>query len=409
MDLDGLDGGMVVDRAVRRVERGDGGLGRRRWERERDGQGRNWARRGAVDVHDGAGGAGEDTGEEDGMGDTVYVSMRDPIGMPAFKPGVAKPIPRWMQPVVSGAEVKLADRSDGLLSLVAERLESLQQAHIRRSECSSNGSTVCPPEAEKGHQELGRDLRPSSSSSGLLYRTQSPATHKGTSFVSVEPLKLPSSHLLERVTKEANLSSSTLNTYHTPPEYPSPSASFRTMSPESFSEVDYGGRGISVDPLQPTKRYSNRIHSVRRQTGASREDGAQNPLRRLGSSPHQSSPQTHRVSHSGVPLTSSEYLERYQPGKAASVSGPSGPRARGHVVAKLRKSGRAGPSAAQVTEETLAADAEPRRTRSSTVVGPSQSRAERPEQIERGDRADRADPNTKRRSVQAELRRFFGR
>jgi len=432
VDLDGLDEGMVVQKAVRRVERGDGGLGRRRWESsevsscvlcvaccgelgltlgQRQREQRMWNRRGAVDIHAegtvaGDGELGVEGGEfMEGVGDdTIYVSMRDPTGRPAYKPSPTKPIPKWMQPFPSSVDDTCSpNHGDGPVSLLAERLESLKRTKSRSDGSSSNGSTICPPDTGKDDDHTSEEpglSRLSGSSHSSAYRTQRPTTHRGASFVSVEPLKLPSSHLLERVTQEANQSSSTLNTYHTPPEYPSPSASFRTITPESFSEIDYSGRG--ADPLHSSKRYTYRIHSVRRPTGAAREDGAQNPLRKLGNmnntnTPHRSSPQTHRVSHSAVPLTSSEYLERYQPGKAASMSGPSGPRARGHMVAKLRKTGRAEPSAGLVTEETAVADVALRRTRSSNVVDPGQSQ--------------RADSNrdTKRRSVQAELRKFFGR
>jgi hypothetical protein len=365
-------------------------LGRRRWEgAERQWEGRMWNRRGAADVHADGPAAGDGVMRaEDGDNTTIYVSMRDPIGRPAFKPSPTKPIPKWMQPFQSPVEdTSLAGHSDGLVALLAERLESLQQSHARKSECWSNGSTICPAEPsdrQDGESDGRGSSRLSESSHRSAYQSQWPSTHRGTSFVSVEPLKLPSSQLLERVTAKANLSSSTLNTYHTSLKYPSPSASFRTMRAESFSEIDY-----SVP----------RIRSVRRPTGASREDGAQNPLRKLGNmnkTPSRSSPQTHHVSHSAMPLTSSEYLERYQPEEAASMSAPSATRARGPVVAKPRKTSRAEPSAGQMADETAVADMRLRRAGSSTVVDPSQS--------QRTEQADGADPNTKRRSV----RRFFG-
>lgn len=126
VDIDHLDERSVVQKGLRRTDQADGGMSRRRWE------GSHWGRdkaSGSKEVSSshqksgrqrkphrgshsrsayGDGADSESMTENDEpqlrMGyparaepSTIYVSMFDPIGRPAFRPSPTKPIPQWME------------------------------------------------------------------------------------------------------------------------------------------------------------------------------------------------------------------------------------------------------------------------------------------------------------------------
>ncbi|KAK0710881.1 hypothetical protein B0H67DRAFT_583619 [Lasiosphaeris hirsuta] len=407
VDMDELDERSVVQKGLRRVDKADGGLSRKRWEeseiaaeKQRDVNLRG--RRNALPSYaDGASSGYETSGLRDendeslnGQAEsTIYVSILDPINKPSFKPSPTKPIPRWMQPYSIHVNTNPGpDYIDGLLSPLDRHLEPQRQLKSRASYQSSYASTICPttppPSMTQGHQEPETDSpRDSIPSEEPLHHVRMEILHRGASYVSNEPLTLPSSHLV--VSSNANLSSSTFSTYLTPPEYPSPTPSIGRRTPQSFSEIDYDKPKTSAAPATITPSRSQGVRPTR---GPLRDQGSQNPLWRLG----KSSPQTHRVSSQALPLASSEYLERYQPGRASSIAVPSAT-VRDQIVAKLRRNSRAEPNTGQVTEETELADSRPRRPRGESM-GPGTGTGE-----------VRGINNNKRRSVHAELRRLFGR
>lgn len=114
---------MVVQKALRRIDKTDGGLSRKRWEAMESGIGRtgqNRTRRMTGTISRVPGDTGNPTRscisrlpadgvqEEPGDGEdnfcvvpldsAIYVSIHDPLGLPTFRPSPAKPIPQWMQP-----------------------------------------------------------------------------------------------------------------------------------------------------------------------------------------------------------------------------------------------------------------------------------------------------------------------
>lgn len=343
-------------------------------------------RRGALSVHDGTAGEEEVVDERDSA---IYVSMTDPVGRPSFKPGPTKPIPRWMRPFDNREPDEVDEELMELVRQHREVQKRLEAGEESRSEASET-STICPaPSSPVKDDTLEQKDGP-----------QRPITHRGTSWVSAEPNKVPSSLVLERINADANLSSSTFATYHTPPEYPS-SARTSVELPSKVGEI--GTTETPDTPLVSLDR-SRSFYSVRPPTSIVREQGTQNPLWRLGKT-NQRRPVpasgTYRVSSSIAPLASSEFLERFQSGRAASMSVSSTPRAsdtfslrrdgalRGTIVGKLRKNSRPDPNTSQVMEDATDPRLRPR-SNTAEVAGDGQNQ-------------------NKRRSVQAELKRLFGR
>ncbi|KAK0621487.1 hypothetical protein B0T17DRAFT_534211 [Bombardia bombarda] len=323
---------------------------------------------------------------------------------------------------------------------------------------------------------------PPSFSSELLsnaYRTRRGAVHKGASFVIAEPLILPSSQLMpqQMIPQHANpgnnLSSSTFSTYATPPEYPSPPSSYGRGSPDTLTDttqshdeprknkgghvlpsmlsrstfssnlhrsgsgsntnISYattttsgsaGGRDSSSSGVQ-SQSYSqsqglSHSHSLKR-TPAITISRQKSQWSMPSSSGQAATPHIHRMqtAYSAMPLSSSEYIERYQPGAGMGTSNSTsmgrGPQTttvttmpspattirrepsgtiglKGQVVAKMKRSSsaRAEPTMGLVSEETAGG--------SGGGGGGGGG----------GDNGN-GRGTTKRRSVQAELRRLFGR
>ncbi|KAK4459139.1 hypothetical protein QBC42DRAFT_232386, partial [Cladorrhinum samala] len=252
VDLEAEDEKEIAKRAVRRVEKsinGDGGMGRVRWERreadrvieerlERMGRGDekqqvHLHKRPIVD-----GPCEQERGEQEKEVDTIYVSLTDPFGEMSFRPSPTKPIPEWMRP------------NSGYTT--DERNRYKQE--------SSMDSTICPDDDKssfESRQRLSGEL------SGVLPRPNAqPAAqnrrflHRGTSFVSAEPLTLPSSLAHQRVTpspvkatlEDEMSNTSTFSVYLTPPEYPSPRGSSSRREDSNDSEAAY-----------PAQRHSTRV------------------------------------------------------------------------------------------------------------------------------------------------------
>ncbi|KAK3682738.1 hypothetical protein B0T22DRAFT_494391, partial [Podospora appendiculata] len=402
VDVDGLDEMSVVQKGLRRLEKVDGGLSRKRWEGMRE----NEVAGGKRNIHlhkrhnirsgrDGA--ASSPAGTLDDSSDypasldstPVYVSILDPIGRPAFRPSPTKPIPQFM---------RTTPRDTNELHGYDET------STAPASNQSSYTSAICPTTATHSRR-LSSTVRPSQS-----FTEEPPPrldrrdlAHRGRSYVSAEPLTLPPSQLMQQLLSPGDLnpgdnrSSSTFATYLTPPEYPSPPASSHgRRSPsnnDAFKSADYSERHHHI----PRHTHVNQLDS----SGGSR-DGAQNALRRLGKHDSQrSETHVHRLAtaHSVMPLSSSEYLERYQPSKGLSSTAvqrdtPSPRREpatlKSHVVAKIRRNSRAEPTTGLVSEE---------------MPMPKLSRGSGG-----GEQADgRSFGTNKRRNMHAELRRLFGR
>ncbi|KAI1484935.1 hypothetical protein F5X96DRAFT_675130 [Biscogniauxia mediterranea] len=172
----------VAQRALRRVDRVDGGLSRKRWERERRGDGSavvvNRKARGAIrrvpgkisraveglsstryqqppqssshgrappyESHVAGDGtlSGQAGSNESAvhcvvpLDSTIYVSLFDPLDGPAFKPSPTKPIPRWMQ-LLPGQRTQYRKRQP--------RPRSILDAHFRPSSATMSVKTPPPP------------------------------------------------------------------------------------------------------------------------------------------------------------------------------------------------------------------------------------------------------------------------
>ncbi|KAI1640986.1 hypothetical protein F4809DRAFT_660580 [Biscogniauxia mediterranea] len=169
----------VAQRALRRVDRVDGGLSRKRWERERRGDGStvvNRKARGAIrrvpgkipraveglstryqqppqssphgrapyESHVAGDGtlSGQAGSNESAvhcvvpLDSTIYVSIFDPVDAPAFKPSPTKPIPRWMQ-MLPGQRTQYRKRQP--------RPRSILDAHFRPASATMSVKTPPPP------------------------------------------------------------------------------------------------------------------------------------------------------------------------------------------------------------------------------------------------------------------------
>ncbi|KAH7162326.1 hypothetical protein B0J13DRAFT_517594 [Dactylonectria estremocensis] len=313
MELDGVkEESVVVQRGLRRVDKVDGGLTRRRWEakeREKDRRGpghghvgrppKPHARESSLRGGDGADGELASIGHAStncliSPDSTIWVNVFDPINGPSFKPSPLKPIPLFIQRPASIFEVqRQAPTVTEHLSLPGLRgnlvsgttaFETTPQAVVnpvlRRTKSRAwnpvpstpRTSSIRPPTPLRGHsptsscassREYFGDVGP------LDLRRQPPFA-----MVREEPLKRPSSRLgASRRRSKANSSA-----YQTPPEYPDPLSNFSYPRPLSIIRT--------ISPL-----------------------------------PSQLSSQTHRVVHAAPPQ-SSEYLERYRPIVTAGLRRP---------------------------------------------------------------------------------------
>ncbi|KAK3369191.1 hypothetical protein B0T24DRAFT_356262 [Lasiosphaeria ovina] len=462
VDVDGdaapADQPALVQKALRTVDRVDGGLARQRWEGL---VGREPARFAEGNIHlhrsrdgrslnsDGASAEPADLAmmeedDDEASPSTIYVSVLDPIGSLAFRPSPTKPIPEWMQlappPTSNGNSPRDEDGDGGQRADAAAAAAAAAAGRPRWPRRRSNHSscaTICPDGRQ--HRMSPTAVSPtqsvSSSSTSMSHYGGGGGggggfDHRGTSFVSNEPLRLPSSLLVARVNADANLSSSTFDTYRTPPEYPSPPPSHGRGTPDSLSSdaSDSGQAGHRTRTGAPSGYYSSVSH-VRRQDKDSHGGGGQRHGA-LDQRVLQSTAQLHRAANTA--LSSSEYLERFQPLKRAGTAPSSAStgqpgrrdyrdgtllrrgadvggnndntntngsihgtplRGRGQIMARMRRNSRAEPSTGLVFEETatarMRADAKPAGV------------------VEKGER--RGVGIVKRRSVHAELKRLFGR
>ncbi|KAI1337913.1 hypothetical protein F5Y15DRAFT_425339 [Xylariaceae sp. FL0016] len=276
VQCEGDDEDAITQRASRRVERVDGGLGRKRWERgygHGNGDGDvSMVAKGAVKrvprvteeqerrppgqqqqsppvshgqthrvqalpheqypPHGRIGPARQADGAESDVLDidyhatdcvvpldtTIYISIFDPFGEPAFRPRPTKPIPRWMQMLPH-------ERSQHRRH--EPRPHSVLDAHFRPPSTFSVRTTVCPttppetptlisnlpPDSVASTPRLRRRKSCGSMSSHYSEFLESDAnatpfnTLKGPSFVSEEPSKRPSSRLTQTLSHELHESS----------------------------------------------------------------------------------------------------------------------------------------------------------------------------------------------------------
>ncbi|KAF6838068.1 mediator of rna polymerase ii transcription [Colletotrichum plurivorum] len=304
----GLEGEDVTQKSLDRVERSDGGLSRARWDMREGRVGQ--LRRAPASIRSVSresfsllrGGDGPQDGDEDRpvpLDSTIYVSMADPIGQPAFRPSPTKPIPAWMQP----------HRQDEL-SAGNSRQESRPLASIREAQAPTSTSESSTERTARSVTPVFHPKRRSQSPSlsrpafnnGPLWDASQQRRNQSMSWVSNEPLKRPSSRLAARIEKS---DATTSSGYVTPPETPVELVSRYKTPPPQLRRVQ------PMSPLAPVR--AQRRPAVRRTP----------------------------------PPQSSEYLERYNPIRSPSPR----PWARGPAVVALRRASRGG-AGTMVSEET---------------------------------------------------------
>ncbi|XXH04989.1 hypothetical protein Hte_011413 [Hypoxylon texense] len=233
-EIDTVNRQTVVQNVLRRVDRIDGGMARQRWERgdghvSRQAVGeikRVPARKNSTTIQtpvpptrpqwlsqvrahtshtsrlagDGALSSSDDEGRDCvvPLDSTIYVSILDPIGEPAFKPSPTKPIPRWMQWLPS--QRKYSQQNEVQPRSILDEHFSPRSGPPSNKESQSKPKTVCPttpPQAQRrpAHPQLTRHIHVPGNPEPSSMADSTIKALKGPSFVLDEPLKRPSSRV----------------------------------------------------------------------------------------------------------------------------------------------------------------------------------------------------------------------
>lgn len=330
----------VVQKAVRRIDRADGGLARNRLERQET------ANRAGVRtrVHRTTGRIsrlstdsprphepGASALATDGVADhdvdsdyclvpldsTIYVNIHDPICLPAFKPSATKPIPQWMQP----PWMRTLPNQHKPSKAVDPRPRSILDDHfgdvssVSAEQYGPSGSyTVCPTAVQTPTRVLSPQERrylarneectsQSSAKEGIYDLRNPPITiprGPNFSFVTSEPLKRPSSRMVH---------------YNVPRITPSPLSEDLVRS-SSTSPYPIPVRSTSVVPVNG--RHSNPLIL----NGFQPPDSPSSPRSNVQERPPPPPSGVSSHSKSRIRLTpppqSKEYLDLYKPTQRAS-------------------------------------------------------------------------------------------
>ncbi|KAH8673752.1 hypothetical protein BX600DRAFT_536353 [Xylariales sp. PMI_506] len=327
---------VLTQRALRRIGRADGGLSRARWERKegmvsRSTHGRiQRVPRMSEDSNIGGNrpptslptsdGATEDRGDsgKDILGGCVtpvdpaiYFSIHDPLGLPAFKPSPTKPLPRWMQTLPNQ---HLPQRD------VRPRPRSVLDDHFQRPPPPTRkspvvSSKICPTVSSA---TSARSITPSRCSTEDQKQDNTTSAENGAdtficdttfamprshnvSFVTSEPLKRPSSRLLNQQQRYMDKI----------PQY----AAYD--DPRFITKTHYSGVGISTPISESSSKKSDsqgslsRVHRASSPLTAAAESVVahlKNMVRRM------------------PPPKSKEYLDLYKPVTHASSTNTEGKR-----------------------------------------------------------------------------------
>ncbi|KAF5022801.1 hypothetical protein F66182_5143 [Fusarium sp. NRRL 66182] len=277
VEVDGVkEESTVVKRGLRRIERVDGGLTRRRWEAKNKEKysksSSNW-QSSMNNTGDGVASDGtliSNTPFRDNSRSVIWVDMFDPINGPSFKPSPLKPIPLFMQRPPS--PIHKPQHRSSAIDKYLQAPPALRKPH-------SAPSSVYPPASPAKdtvsnnytvHQAPSRPV-PSAPRSPIPSREHDTqqylaaaddymddighfdVRHKqAVSWVKEEPLKRPSSRLApSRRRSNANSSS-----YRTPPEYPD--QVMRTPYPPPLSTF----RAANPLPAQLTSHSQRNVHTA---------------------------------------------------------------------------------------------------------------------------------------------------
>ncbi|KAM7186908.1 hypothetical protein V8F20_011189 [Naviculisporaceae sp. PSN 640] len=289
VDANQLDERSVVQKGLRRMDQTDSGMSRRRWEGTRLGKEKAIGSKEAAPGQQRCGPQNRiqhdtQTGSIYGNGadsrsvtesdvpqqhvgcstrvepSTVYVSMFDPIGRPAFRPSPTKPIPQWMnmtpniagewlddderlnrdslqsaqRELYSGSDIPDSDRSTrSLVDLNGgQQLLARNSGHRAGRSRSSDASTIRPTRPKLQARLPTKTMtaaQPGSTDDPVTYHTGQ-VPYKGRPYLADEPSRLLS------LDPEYNESISPCSTYATAHEYPSSPPSTGESTTGSFSE-----------------------------------------------------------------------------------------------------------------------------------------------------------------------------
>ncbi|KAK1831697.1 hypothetical protein QBC39DRAFT_350688 [Podospora conica] len=230
--------------------------------------------------------------------------MRDPMGEPGFRTGLAKPIPGWMQP--------FRRRGGG------------SSEHPRGREGLSNTLTVFPEESSSSDHQ-GSEI-PGVDGPGSTKESDNSLSTREPPFVTIEPLRLRTSRSTGLVTVDVNISSTSLGVYHTPPETPSRESSLGKKRSSTVLDVTPEERRESVETL-PDRRKRSSPNPIKYSTGKDhrRDAGSfQQKLGKVNQTSVQSSGSfnTPRASKSATPLSSSASRQQHQLKRKPGAYGP---------------------------------------------------------------------------------------
>jgi hypothetical protein len=276
---------------------------------------------------------------------TIYVSMSNPLGEPAFKPSPTKPIPRWMQYLPEYRKTYHPEESHSPTRRSTSALPKHPEQDSDRSRASSgvSATTLCPT---RTHTPVSTPppLSPRTSSKSfasspfddLADPVYPPLEIRTTrqqpiSWVSHEPLKRPSSRIGFKQGHER--SETEASAYLTPPEF-------------SVDEGDESGSPIQAGATRVRRR---------RHEGLRPQHRPQSPLSAVVD-PSPTLSRTHQ--HDAVrplmrtpPTLSSEYLDKYRPIRSPSPKPMAGFREPMAMIEAMRRDSMATSSSASTARE----------------------------------------------------------
>ncbi|CAF3469103.1 unnamed protein product [Fusarium graminearum] len=244
LELDGVkEETAVIKRGLRRVEKLDGGLTRKRWEANNN---ETSSKSASVwqpsTYHTGDGVMGDEgassnplSNSRDTSKSVIWVDIFDPINGPSFKPSPLKPMPLFMQRSASPIRepyrrVTTVDthlQAPPHLRKPRSAPGSAYPTRSREESTISNHQNICWRSRSPSVLDASRSPMPPRDRSSpeplnnYMKDELSEVRHRqAVSWVREEPLKRPSSRLAPSRHSDINRSEANTSTYRTPPEYP---------------------------------------------------------------------------------------------------------------------------------------------------------------------------------------------
>ncbi|KAK8055886.1 hypothetical protein PG993_001113 [Apiospora rasikravindrae] len=301
---------------------------------------------------------------------TIYISILDPMGEPAFKPSPTKPIPKWMQQ--SSPQHRVQRQAEPRpVSILEDHFQDVKSASAKAPE---SPNTVCPttpsPPPTRLRSPPRRSHLPYTRTSAT--KVQVPVHEDipqisvtvpvhGTSFVTSPPLKRPSSRVVAQTVSEG-----TPPTYHSHQEAPNgqhPDLFLPSQISRERGATNHGTNGPTTGMNYHAPPPSRRSQTPSSEPGMGSSDKDSSPRSGnrsrtpIGNLLHRSSSPLAEAVISGLqrimsrsrtpPPQSKEYLNLYKPTTAA---GSRSPGARDDVTERSPSIGVAGKRRARRVE-----------------------------------------------------------